>query len=54
MLDGNQELNAELLMEFKREAGDYLRIFPVSLAIELYKRFRKKDTSPVARFKGFL
>ena len=22
------------------------------MAIELYKRFRKKDTNPVARFKG--
>ena len=31
-----------------------MQIFPASLAIELYKRFRKKDTSPVARFKGFL
>ena len=43
-----------MLMHLKREADDYVQIFPASLAIELYKRFRKKDTSPVARYKGTL
>lgn len=40
-------------MEFKRLAEDHVQIFPASLAIELYKQFRKKDSSPVARYKGF-
>ena len=31
-----------------------MQIFPASLAIDLYKKFRKKDTNPVARYKGFL
>lgn len=54
MLDSAQDTNARMLMELKRLAEDYVQIFPASLAIELYKRFRKKDTNPVARFKGFL
>lgn len=29
-----------------------IQIFPASIAIELYKKFRKKDTNPVAIFKG--
>ena len=54
MMDSGQEENCDLLVSFKRMAEDYVQIFPASLAIELYKRFRKKDTSPVARYKGFL
>ena len=54
MMDSPQEENCRLLIELKNLAEDYVQIFPASLAIELYKRFRKKDTSPVARFKGFL
>jgi ATP-dependent DNA helicase 2 subunit 2 len=54
MMESVQEENAELLIELKRLAEDFVQIFPASLAIELYKRFRKKDTTPVARYKGFL
>lgn len=54
VMESVQENNAGLLMEFKRLAQDYVQIFPVALAIELYKKFRTKDTNPVARFKGFL
>ena len=43
-----------MLMHFKSLADDFIQIFPASLAIELYKRFRKKDTNPVARFRGSL
>lgn len=31
-----------------------VQIFPGSLAIELYKKFRKRDVNPVALFKGNL
>lgn len=31
-----------------------MQIFPASLAIELYRRFRKRDTNPVAKFKGMM
>lgn len=54
LIDKTQEENAQMLMALKREAEDFVQIFPASLAIELYKRFRKKDTSPVARYKGIL
>ena len=43
-----------MLIHLKNLAQDHVQIFPASLAIELYKQFRKKDTSPVARYKGFL
>lgn len=29
-----------------------IQIFPASIAIELYKKFRKRDVNPVALFKG--
>ena len=53
-MDALQDQNAVLLMELKRLAEDQVQIFPASLAIDLYRRFRKKDTGPVARYKGFL
>lgn len=31
-----------------------IQIFPASLAIELYKKFRKRDVNPVALYKGKL
>ena len=31
-----------------------VQIFPGSLAIELYKKFRRRDVNPVALFKGNL
>jgi hypothetical protein len=54
LMEKTQEDNAQMLMQLKREAEDFIQIFPASLAIELYKRFRKRDTNPVARFKGIL
>lgn len=39
-------------MKFKELAPDNVQIFPASLAIELYKKFRKRDTNPVALYKG--
>ena len=53
-MEPDQEENSQLLMHLKGLSEDFVQIFPASLAIELYKRFRKKDTSPVARYKGFL
>jgi hypothetical protein len=41
-----------LLIRFKSECPENIQIFPASLAIELYKKFRKRDTNPVALFKG--
>ncbi len=39
-------------MEMKRMEQDNIQIFPASIAIELYRKFRKKDTNPVALYKG--
>ena len=41
LIDKTQEENAQMLMALKREAEDFVQIFPASLAIELYKRFRR-------------
>jgi hypothetical protein len=41
-----------MLIRFKSECPENIQIFPASLAIELYKKFRKRDTNPVALFKG--
>lgn len=54
LLDKIQESNAQMLMRLKAMAQDHIQIFPASLAIELYRRFRKKDTNPVSRYKGTL
>ncbi len=43
-----------MLMSLKALTEEYVQIFPASLAIELYRRFRKKDTNPVSRYKGTL
>ena len=52
MMDGIQERNADMLMRLKEYESEFIQIFPASMAIELYKRFRKKDTNPVAKFRG--
>ena len=49
-----QERNAQMLMRLKEAINDHIQIFPASLAIELYKKFRKRDTNPVALFKGIM
>lgn len=54
LLEKIQEGNAQMIMRLKQEADDFIQIFPASLAIELYRRFRKKDTNPVSRYKGVL
>ena len=54
IMDGIQERNAGMLMKLKDYEPDFVQIFPASIAIELYKRFRKKDTNPIAKFKGAL
>jgi hypothetical protein len=41
-------------MRLTELTSSHIQIFPASLAIELYKRFRKRDTNPVARYKGKL
>lgn len=39
-------------MELKRLENDNVQIFPASIAIDLYKSFRKRDVNPIALFKG--
>jgi len=39
-------------MYLKELCPNNIQILPASIAIELYKRFRKRDTQPVARYKG--
>lgn len=41
-------------MQLREMASNHCQIFPASLAIDLYRRFRKRDTSPVARYKGLM
>lgn len=54
LLEPIQERNAQMLMKLKERVNDFVQIFPASLAIELYKKFRKRDTNPVALFKGVM
>jgi hypothetical protein len=54
LLEKIQEGNAQMIIRLKQEADEFVQIFPASLAIELYKRFRKRDTNPVSRYKGVL
>jgi hypothetical protein len=49
-----QEKNATLLLRLRELAPNHVQIFPASLAIELYRRFRRRDTNPVAKFKGVM
>jgi len=39
-------------MKLRELCPENIQIFPASLAIELYKKFRKRDTNPVALYKG--
>ena len=41
-------------MKLRSMEDSNIQIFPASLAIELYKKFRKRDVNPVALFKGNL
>lgn len=54
LLEPVQERNAQLLMHLRQLCPDNVQIFPASLAIELYRKFRKRDTNPVARYKGVM
>lgn len=47
-----QKHNAAFLMKLRSLEGNNIQIFPASIAIELYKKFRKRDVNPVALFKG--
>jgi hypothetical protein len=49
-----QLVNAQLLMDLKASAQDNVQIFPDSIAVELYRRFRKREVNPVAIFRGDL
>ena len=49
-----QTRNADLLMELKKEAPENVQILPDEIAIELYRRFRRREVNPVAIFKGEL
>lgn len=51
-MEGNQEANANLLIKLRELEMENVQIFPGSLAIELYKKFRKRDVNPVALYKG--
>lgn len=51
-LNAEQEKNAKLLMQLKSEANNLIQIIPASIAIELYRQFRKKETNPIAMFRG--
>lgn len=53
-LEPAQEKNAALLMKLRSREDDNIQIFPASLAIELYKKFRKRDVNPVALYRGNL
>lgn len=53
-LEAVQERNAQFLIHLKQLSPDNVQIFPASLAIELYRKFRKRDTNPVARYKGVM
>lgn len=44
--------NAQLLMDLKSEAEDNVLIVPDEIAIELYRRFRKREVNPVAIYRG--
>lgn len=52
-MEAAQETNAMLLMKLRSMEMDNVQIFPGSLAIQLYKKFRKRDVNPVALFKGY-
>ena len=39
-------------MYLKESSEDNIKIFPASIAIELYREFRKKETNPVAIYRG--
>ena len=41
-------------MKLRSLEMENIQIFPASLAIELYKKFRKRDVNPVALYKGDL
>lgn len=44
--------NAQLLMDLRAEAEDNVLIVPDEIAIELYRRFRKREVNPVAIYRG--
>ena len=54
VMEGAQEKNANLLIALRNMEMENIQIFPGSLAIELYKKFRRRDVNPVALFKGNL
>lgn len=54
IMEENQQKNASLLIKLKSMEMENIQIFPGSLAIQLYKKFRKRDVNPVALFKGNL
>lgn len=39
-------------MDLKSEAEDNVLIVPDEIAIELYRRFRKREVNPVAIYRG--
>ena len=51
-LNESQKKNANLLISLRDREPDNVRIYPASIAIELYKQFRKRDVNPVALFRG--
>lgn len=41
-------------MKLRDREPDSFRIYPASIAIELYRQFRKRDVNPVALYRGKL
>ena len=41
-------------MALRGEEMENIQIYPASIAIELYRQFRKRDVNPVALYRGKL
>ena len=52
VMSESQKNNANFLMKLRSLESNNIQIFPASIAIELYKKFRKRDVNLVALFKG--
>ena len=51
-LNPRQQSNSQMLMKLKELCPDNVRIVPASIAIELYREFRKKETNRTAIYRG--
>ena len=51
-LNSFQQTNTKFLLKLKELCPENIRILPASIAIELYKEFKKKETNRVALYRG--